>query len=109
MSKAQGSIASTWLLLATMIADAVKYAKRCKTCQIHTNFIHQPLELLYPTVAAWPQAWRIDIIGSISPPSGKSHRFILVITDNFSKWADAVPLAEVKTTNVVNFIKHHVI
>jgi len=32
-----------------------------------------------------------------------------VITDYFSKWAEAVPLAEVKTTNVINFIKYHVI
>ena len=26
----------------TMIADAIKYAQRCKTCQIHADFIHQP-------------------------------------------------------------------
>jgi len=32
-----------------------------------------------------------------------------MITNYFSKWAEATPLAEVKTTNVVNFIKHHVI
>jgi len=35
-----------------MIADAIKYAKRCKACQIHADFIHQPLELLHTTVAA---------------------------------------------------------
>ena len=29
--------------------------------------------------------------------------------DYFSKWAEAIPLVEVKTSNVVNFIKHHVI
>ena len=32
-----------------------------------------------------------------------------MITDYFSKWAEAALLAEVKTTNVVNFIKYHVI
>jgi len=37
-----------------MIVDAVKYEKRCKACQIHADFIHQPPELLYPTVTAWP-------------------------------------------------------
>ena len=45
----------------------------------------------------------------ISPSSTKGHRFILAITDYFSKWAEAIPLVEVKTSNVVNFIKHHVI
>jgi len=85
-------------------------AKRCKASQIHMDFIHQPSELLHPTVAAWSfKAWEIDIIGLISPPSAKGHRVILAITDYFSKWAEAVPLAEVKTTNVINFIKHHVI
>ena len=55
-----------WL---TMIADAVKYAKRCKACQIYMNFIYQPPELLHPTVTAWPfKAWRIDVTGLISPP-----------------------------------------
>ena len=66
--------------------------------------------MLHPTVAKWPfEAWRIDVIEVISPPSVKGHQFILVITDYFSKWAEAVSLAEVKTINVVNFIKHHVI
>jgi len=39
----------------------------------------------------------------------KGHQFILVITDYFSKWAEAISLIEVKTSNIVNFIKHHVI
>jgi len=93
-----------------MIADAIKYAQGCKACQIHADFIHQPLELLHPIVALWPfEAWGIDIIGPISPSSTKDHRFILAITDYFSKWAEAIPLMKVKTSNVVNFIKHHVI
>jgi len=52
----------------TMIADAIKYAKRCKACQIHINFIYQPPELLHPIVTAWPfEAWKIEIIRPISP------------------------------------------
>ncbi|KAJ6822560.1 uncharacterized protein M6B38_388220 [Iris pallida] len=94
----------------SMIADAVDYARRCKACQIYVDFIHQPSEFLHPTAASWPfEAWGMDIIGPINPPFVKGHRFILAITDYFSKWAEAVPLIEVKTSNVVNFIKHHVI
>jgi len=48
-------------------------------------------------------------VGSISPSSSKEHRFILTITDYFSKWAEVIPLNEVKTSNVVKFIKHYVI
>ena len=94
----------------TMITDAIKYAQRCKAYQIHADFIHQPLELLHLTVALSPfEASGIDIIGLISPSSAKGHRFILAITDYFSKLAEAIPLIEVKTSNVVNFIKYRVI
>jgi len=31
------------------------------------------------------------------------------MTDYFSKWTEAIPLIEVKTSNMFNFIKHHVI
>jgi len=94
----------------TMIVNELKYAKRHKACQIHADSIHQPLELLHPTVTTSPfEAWGIDVIGPISPPSARGHRFIFAIIDYFSKWAEAVPLAEVKTTNIINFIKHNVI
>ena len=83
-----------------MIADAIKYAQKCKAYQIYADFIHQPTELLHPTVALWPfEAWGIDVIGLISPSSTKGHWFILTITDYFSKWAEAIPLIEVKTSN----------
>jgi len=36
----------------TMIADVIQCARKCKACQIHADFIHQPLELLHPTVAS---------------------------------------------------------
>ena len=63
-----------------------------------------------PHVTSWPfEAWRIDLVRPIIPPSIRGHRFIFVITDYFSKWAKTTLLIEVKTTNVINFIKHHVI
>jgi len=35
-----------------MIAHTVQYAKQCKACQIHADFIHQPPVLLHPIVAS---------------------------------------------------------
>ncbi|KAJ6802513.1 uncharacterized protein M6B38_192410 [Iris pallida] len=94
----------------TMVADVIDYARKYKACQVHADFIHQPSEFLHPTVASWPfEAWGIDIVGPITPPSSRGHRFIHAFTDYFSKWAEAVPLAEVKTSNVISFLKHHVI
>ena len=53
--------------------------------------------------------WGMDVIGPISPPTSRGHRFILAITNYFSKWAKVVPLKEVKTSNMIKFIKHHVL
>jgi len=69
-----------------MIVDAVEYVRRCKAYQIYADFIHQSLELHHPTVASCPfEEWGIDVIRPISPPSVEGHRFILAITDYFSK------------------------
>jgi len=60
--------------------------------------------------SSWPiEMWGIDGIRPITPPTSKGHQFILAITDYFSKWAEAIPLKEVKTSDVVKFIKHHVL
>lgn len=84
-----------------MMKDADNYAKRCHTCQIHADFKHQPVAPLAPMQATWPiEMWGMDVICPINPPSSRGHRFILAITDYFLKWAEAIPLREVKATNV---------
>jgi len=93
-----------------MMSDAKDYAKKCHECQIHGNFKHQPVAHLASTEMTWHfESWGIGVMGPIHPPSSKGLRFILAITDYFSKWAEAIPLREVKATDVVKFIKHHVI
>ena len=80
-----------------MIADAVTYAKGCHACQVHGDFIHQAPWYLHSTTFTWPfEMWGMDVVDPISPPSSKGHRFILAITDYFSKWAEAIPLKEGK-------------
>jgi len=74
------------------------------------KFMAQAPGYLHFTTSTWPfEMWGMDVIGHISPPSSKGHQFILVITDYFSKWADAIPLREVKSSDVIQFVKHHVI
>lgn len=66
-----------------MFKDAVAYAERDKVsnpCWLHTT---SP-ELLLPIVASWSfKAWRIDVIGPISPLLLKRYQFILAIIDYF--------------------------
>jgi hypothetical protein len=93
-----------------MFDDSMKFAKKCHQCQIHADFIHQPHEPIYPTKMAWPfEMWGMDVIGPIHPPSSKWHRFILAVTDYFSKWSEVVALKEVKAENVEDFIRNNLI
>ncbi|XP_019199626.1 PREDICTED: uncharacterized protein LOC109193238 [Ipomoea nil] len=94
----------------TMVKDYIDYARRCQACQYHANFIHQPPEPLHPTVASWPfDAWGLDVVGPITPKSSAGHAYILVATDYFSKWAEAVALKEVKKENVADFLRVHIV
>ncbi|KAL6344173.1 hypothetical protein AAG906_031887 [Vitis piasezkii] len=68
-----------------MVKDCMEYAKKCQSCQFHSNFIHQPLEPLHPTIASWPfDAWGLDVVRPITPKSSYGHAYILAATDYFS-------------------------
>ncbi|KAL0288337.1 UNVERIFIED_CONTAM: hypothetical protein Sangu_2662900 [Sesamum angustifolium] len=93
----------------TMVKHCIDYARRCQACQFHANLIHQLPEPLHPTVASWPfDAWGLDVVGPLTKSFG-GHLYILAATDYFSKWAEAVPLKEVKKENVADFICTHII
>ena len=52
----------------------------------------------YQTLAV--RGWATDLIGQIYPPSSKEHKFILVATDYFTKWVEAIPLKKVTSANI---------
>ena len=55
---------------------------------------------MHPIIKPWPfRGWGLDFIGQINPPSSKGHRFVLVATDYFTKWTEAV----------IEFITEHII
>jgi hypothetical protein len=41
------------------------------------------------------RGWGIDLIGQINPPSSKGHKFVLLATDYFTKWVEAIPRKKV--------------
>lgn len=51
----------------------------------------------------------MDVIGPISSKSSGGHSYILAATDYFSKWAEAIPLKEVKKETVADFMKTQII
>ncbi|XP_058217478.1 uncharacterized protein LOC131328562 [Rhododendron vialii] len=50
----------------------------------------------HAVVKPWPfRGWALDVIGKIYPPSSRNHAYILVATNYFTKWAEAMPLKSV--------------
>ncbi|KAL0301471.1 UNVERIFIED_CONTAM: hypothetical protein Sradi_6423900 [Sesamum radiatum] len=90
-----------WVIIG-LLWSKIAWIMQEEACQF-ANLIHQPPEPLH-TVASWPfDALGLDVVGPLTKSSG-GHLYILAATDYFSKWAEAVPLKEVKKENVAYFI-----
>ncbi|XP_038679461.1 uncharacterized protein LOC119980737 [Tripterygium wilfordii] len=64
---------------------------------------------IHPIVKPWPfRGWVIDIIGKIYPTS-KNHGFLMIATDYFTKWVEVVPIKKVEHSDMVEFVKEHLI
>ena len=60
-------------------------------------------------VTPWPShTWGLDLVGPVNPPSC-GYIWILVATEYFTKWAEAVPFRKATKGAVANFIKENII
>nr|CAH66133.1 H0622G10.2 [Oryza sativa] len=94
----------------TMLEDCFKYYKGCQDCQKFGVIQRAPASAMNPIIKPWPfRGWGIDMIGMINPPSSKGHKFILVATDYFTKWVEAIPLKKVDSGDAIQFVQEHII
>uniref|UniRef100_A0A2N9INS0 RNA-directed DNA polymerase n=1 Tax=Fagus sylvatica TaxID=28930 RepID=A0A2N9INS0_FAGSY len=85
----------------TMKKDAADFVKTCHTCQISFS--------LQNMATPWPfHTWGLDLIGPINPASG-GYIWILVATEYFTKWVEAIHLRKATGVVVANFIREHII
>ena len=83
------------------------YAKGCQECNKHGPLKHLPTVDLQYVVKHWPfRGGAIDVIGKISPPSSKGHRFIILATDYFTKWVEAEPMQTITQNAVIKFLEN---
>jgi hypothetical protein len=93
-----------------MFRDAHTYDRNCKTCQISMGMEKREVVPLQHLVVCRPyEQWGLDIIGIITPSSSKQHRYILIATNYFTKWAEVVCLAHVNEKVVIQFIEQQLI
>jgi hypothetical protein len=93
-----------------MMDDCVKYQKGCEVCQRFGNIQSAPTGVMNSIVKLWPfRGWGLDFIGEIHLGSSKGHWFILVATDYFTKWIEAVPLRNMTHREAISFVQEHII
>ena len=92
-----------------MKRDATTYVKKCDKCQRHAPILHVPFETLKPISNPWPFAqWEMDIVGPL-PITAAQKKFLLVATDNFSKWVKVEAYANIKDKYVTKFVWKNII
>jgi hypothetical protein len=94
----------------TMMDDCIKYQRGCEACQRFENIQLAPTGVMKSIMKPWPfRGWGLDFIGEIHPGSSRGHRFILVATNYFTKWTEAVPLRNMADREVISFLQEHII
>ncbi|XP_048629975.1 uncharacterized protein LOC125602324 [Brassica napus] len=77
-----------------MNADCERYVRKCDKCQRHASTLHSPTQFLHTLTAPYPfMRWGMDIIGPM--PASRQKKFILVLTDYFTKWVEAEAYASI--------------
>ncbi|GFS68073.1 retrovirus-related Pol polyprotein from transposon 412 [Trichonephila clavipes] len=70
-----------------------QYVSTCPMCQINNYKNALPAGRLIPIVSNYPnEIVTLDLLGPYPVSGVRSNRYVLVITDHFSKWAEIIPL-----------------
>jgi hypothetical protein len=94
----------------TMMDDCLRYQKGCVACRRFRNIQFAHACVMNSIMMSWPfRGWGLDFIGEIHPRSSKGYRFILVATDYFTKWTEAVPFRNMTLQEVISFVQEHII
>ena len=94
----------------TLFRDVKDWCRTCKPCQQRKNPVANPkAPLQYPPVASHPgQMIAMDFVGPL-PLTAEKNRYLLVITDMFSKYAEAVPCPNQEAETTADALVRHYI
>jgi hypothetical protein len=108
--KMKWAIQRAGLYCPSMVDDCIRYKKGCRACQRFGDVQTVLASMLHPVVKVCPfRGWRLDFIIEVHPTSAKRHRFVLVVTDYFTKWTEAIPLKNITHREVISFVQEHII
>eukprot|EP00253_Pinus_taeda_P027006 PITA_27006 len=94
----------------SLFSDVYKAVKNCHECQIFEGkqklqpFPLKPIEISRPF-----QQWGLDFIGEIHSASSGQHRWILIATDYFRKWIEAIPTRQAMDAVIISFLETNIL
>ena len=77
----------------------------CERCQKNNHKLQKASGVLHP-IPVTPKIWSqigMDLIGPM-PETPRGNKYIVTLTDYFTKWAEAAPLPDKTAIGVANFI-----
>ena len=93
-----------------MFKDAEEWVKKCESCQYFKGRVQLAALPLKLVVIEEPfQQWGLDFIGPIHPSSAARHNHILMATNYFTKWVEAILVKQTNLEVVCNFIKQNIL
>ena len=87
-----------------MTNDVHEYCKSCDTCQRTNHKMTKQRPELHPipVTDVWKQIG-IDLVGPL-PETPRRNKYIVTVTDYFTKWPEAAPLPDKTACGVANFL-----
>jgi len=77
---------------------------------MYTHLELTPTQELNYVTSPWPfSMWTLDFMCVINPPSSEGNKFILVATEYYTKWVEAISLKIAIQKHIINFIKEYII
>jgi hypothetical protein len=90
----------------TLFPDVCREIRACIKCQRFSGKQQLKSLPLKPVVVSTPfQQWGLDFIGEIHPPSSGQHRWILTVTDYFTKWIEVVPTKSTSHKVIISLLE----
>jgi len=78
--------------------DCVRYAQRCKQCQMHADWHKVPPEELRSIYSPWP-----------FPLAIRQVKYLIVAIEYFTKWIEAEPVAQITAHKVHHFVWKNIV
>ncbi|XP_059077951.1 uncharacterized protein LOC131876543 [Cryptomeria japonica] len=93
-----------------MFNDSYTWVAKCEKCKLFTGKPQLVALPLRPVVVNEPFKQRgLDFIGPLSLTSSAGHTHILVATDYFTKWVEAIQVRKMTFEIVCSFLKENIL